>query len=153
MSYVTANEVADYATKHGSEWPADATQRDAAIARAERYLNSVSWAGRRSGGREQALAWPRSWIVDRDGLPVDGTVIPPEIKEVACIFAIAEAGTPGLLSPTYEANQIVTGETVGPISVQYQVSKSPQAVRPLLLAAMDIMRPFLRTHSRMLYRA
>lgn len=145
--YLTAAEAGDYADKFGYDWPSDPDEQNAAINRAARYLNILPWRGRPTGGREQVEAWPRAGIVDRNGFEVADGSVPREIKDAAAVLAISESQEPGILAPTHRTNEVAMMEKVGPISVQYRTVRAPEGSRPVILAAHDLIRPFLRSRS------
>lgn len=145
--YLTPAEAGEYASDYGYDWPTDPGDRQAAINRAARYLNALPWRGRPTTGRSQDDAWPRSGVVDRDGNLIPDGSVPREVKEAAAIYAIAEAAEPGLLAPMHRTNEVAMMERVGPISVQYRTARTPEASRPILLAAHDLIRQFLRSRS------
>lgn len=146
-SYTNPNDVTQYATDYGLEWPTDPAERSAAILRATRYLDSLSWRGRKSGGRDQERAWPRIGVTDGEGYNIPENAIPREVVEAAKIFAIAEASDPEMLTPTVVPNEMAMMERVGPVSVQYRTRRDPQAQRPIVMAARDLIAPFLQSRN------
>ena len=153
MELTTASKVTAYADLVGATWTADATEQSQAIARATRYLNAIEWDGLRTDGRNQDNAWPRSYIVDRDGFAVDGLTIPKEIEEAANLLSIAEAANPGTLQPQVTLDNRVVEETIGPLSFKYDRAKGPGAAREIVLAVSDLIRPFVANRGYMLTRA
>jgi len=104
-SYVTAAEYAAFHTAYYGE-AASGTEavQEAALRRAAAYLDSLQWDGQKAQGRLQAMAWPRSWMVDREGFAIDAVTIPVEVKEAQMILARAEIAEPGALSPNFVAS-------------------------------------------------
>ena len=153
MSYTTPAKVTTYAASVGATWPTDSTEQAQAIARASRYLNTLSWQGIRTNGRDQADQWPRTSVVDSDGYAVDGTAIPREVEEAANLLAIAEAASPGALQPNVTLDNRVVEETIGPLSFKYDRASGPGAAREVVLAASDLLRPFLTNTGWTLTRA
>lgn len=93
-----------------------------ALMRATRYLDlkyAQRWYGDRAN-EEQALAWPREGVVDRDGFELPDDAVPVKLK-----YAVAEAALAILLGADPIADVAVdasTGTTsesisVGPISI------------------------------------
>lgn len=121
-----------------------------AIVRATDFISeSHHWAGykvKERGHRdgEQALAWPRSYVVDRNGYSVANDEVPTEVQKATAEVAFYEAGTPGGMQPTYVAHDRVASEKVGPLSIEYDLSRrDAEGARPVLLIVRDLIGQFL----------
>lgn len=122
-----------------------------AIVRATDYLSeSYNWAGYKLKERghndgEQALAWPRSYVVDRNGYSVANDEVPTEVQRATAEVALYEAGTPGGMQPTYTPHDRVKSEKVGPLSTEYDLGRrDAEGARPVLLAVRDLIGQFLK---------
>lgn len=116
------------------------TDKEAAIRRAVAYLDALAWIGVRTGGRTQALAWPRTDAIDSEGNELATDEIPAEVIEAQHVLARAELAAPGLLSPdvTLSGKKVLT-EVKG---IRWEVQKAPNTVdaaRPVITAAMDLV--------------
>lgn len=126
------------------------TALEQAIVRATDYLSeSFAWQGyklheRGYAGGEQALAWPRTGVVDRNGYSVASDEVPSEVQKAAAEIALYEAGTPGGMQPVYTPHSRVKSERVGPLAVEYDLSRGDaDGARPVLLVVRDLIGQFL----------
>lgn len=82
-SYATRAEADQYHTErlHNTAWTnADTATKEAALVWATRTLDAnFYWVGVKST-EEQALEWPRSGAVDRNGYGIDDDVVPVQVK-------------------------------------------------------------------------
>jgi len=120
--------------------------REAAIRRATAFLsNSFTWAGLRSHNRNQALAWPRSGVVDQEGNGIDSDEIPIEVSDACAEIALRELVAPGAMNPDFTSSELVKREKVGQIEVEYALSSTnADAQRPVLLVVRDMVSQFLK---------
>ena len=130
------------------------TQVEQAIVRATDFLtNSYRWQGFKRNERgnsdgEQSLAWPRSWVEDRNGYSVPNDEVPDEIKRATVEIARREAVTPGSMTPDYTPSERIKMEKMGPMAVEYDLSRTDaESVRPVLLVVRDLIGEFLATGS------
>lgn len=121
-----------------------------AIVRATDYLSeSFHWQGyklkeRGASGGTQALAWPRTYVVDRNGYSVANDEVPVEVMKATAEIAKAEAATPGIMQPTYTPHDRVKSERFGSVAFEYDLgSRDAQGARPVLLAVRDLIGQFL----------
>lgn len=135
-----------------SDWVAgEEGAREAAIRRATAYLSrGYGWAGVRTRGRLQALAWPRSNVVDAERVGIRSDEIPIEVRDACAELARQELASPGSLDPVVTPSDgLVKREQVGPISTEYDLpSTGVEARRPALLAVRDMLAPFLAAAGR-----
>ncbi len=81
--YGTATAFTEYHAARGrdvSEY--DSAQIETGLLVASEWLDGSfgdRWPGFKAGNRDQVRDWPRSWVQDRDGYPVDFNSVPVEI--------------------------------------------------------------------------
>lgn len=129
------------------EWAAGSvSDREAAIRRASGWASDFFlWKGRRTHGREQALAWPRTGVTDREGLSVPSDEVPIEVRRSVSLAALAELLDPGFLSPEIVPGEQAASVRVGPIAVSFREPdpKAPDGLadsRPVLTVVEDMLR-------------
>lgn len=126
----------------------DQQQKESAIRNATLFMSqSLMYAGFPTYGRDgQGTAFPRAGLVDRYGYDVASNAVPKEVQ-LACAFLalydIQNAGS--MTTPTHESNKILIRKKTGPLEKEYAVFRSdPQAVRPTVLFAMELLAPFFQ---------
>jgi hypothetical protein len=135
-----------YHTANGnSTWTGDDSLKEQAIRRATAFISSgYAWAGYRTRGRKQSLAWPRAGVVDREGYAILIDEIPVEVKNAVAEIALRELVSPGAMNPDFIAASVVKREQVGSLSVEYANSFiSAESQRPVLMAVADMISQFL----------
>lgn len=138
-AYLTAAEGDAYHERrlHATVWTAatDATKEAALVWATQLLDDGIKWVGVVTD-LEQALAWPRSGIVDREGRLVDNDAIPSQVKDATAELArLLIASDRGADRDTIGFKAI----TVGPI--QLEVDKLDDlAVIPD--AVYDMLREF-----------
>ena len=76
----------------GEDWgKADDAKKTAALIQAARWMGTLNWVGTRAT-QEQALAWPRRGVVDRDGFDVAEDAIPTAVADANAEFAFRLLG-------------------------------------------------------------
>ena len=90
-TYCTVADADQYHENHpqgGSAWTAaEADQPVRALLQATRLLDAhVGWTGH-AARINQALAWPRAGMCDRNGYALDAGVIPPALRDATAEFA------------------------------------------------------------------
>lgn len=126
------------AARGNTGWAAlSEAQKSAALVAGSAYVDALAtlpvadrpgckwtYRGRRTGGSEQVLMWPRDGATDADGDPIaDGTV--PVAVEYAAYAAAAYAGSdPSVLLPGVVASSVVVREKVDVLETQYAVGKT-----------------------------
>lgn len=143
-AYVSVEDATTYHAARGHDaWVTDGYQatHEAAIRRATAWLSvSFSWKGYRTNGRDQALAWPRTDVLDAEDEEVDSDAIPTEIVHACCEAALYELQNPGGLTPNVTLTERVKSERVGPIAVEYAtMPNSPELARPTLTLVRDLV--------------
>lgn len=77
------------AALHATGWAAaTSTQKAQAIVTATRMLDRQAWDGEMTDA-DNALAWPRSGLLDAEGEEVDEDTIPSQIEDATCELAEA----------------------------------------------------------------
>lgn len=117
VSIATAD--AYHTARGNATWTGADADKETAIRRATGVLNGYAWQGLRTHGRDQALAWPRSGVIDREGYGILSDQIPVEIVNACCELALRELVTPGTLTPDLIPADSVKREKVGPLEVEY----------------------------------
>ncbi len=141
-----------HAARGNAEWASGSYSegdREAAIRRATAFLsNSFTWAGLRTHARNQALAWPRSGVVDQEGNGIDSDEIPIEVSDACAEIALRELVSPGAMNPDFTSSELVKREKIGQIEVEYALrSANADAQRPVLLLVRDMISQFLKAGS------
>lgn len=134
-----------HADRGNATWTGTDAAKEIAIRRASSHLTfGYRWMGYKVKGRDQAMAWPRSWVMDADGWNVDADSVPIEIQQACAELALAELVEPGALTPTVTPSTQVKREKVGPLEVEYMAARTdPGAERPVLLIVRDLVGRFL----------
>lgn len=140
-----------YCDKRGKDYSAySTTQKEQAIVRATDYLSeSYRWQGfklkeRGHADGEQSLAWPRSYVIDRNGYSVASDEVPTEVQKATAEVAFYELANVGAMQPAYVAHDRVKAEKFGPVSFEYDLSNGgADGARPVLLAVRDLIGEFL----------
>lgn len=140
-----ANVDAYHTARGNAAWTGTDALKEAAIRRATAFLSSAfSWQGLRTHGRDQALAWPRSGVVDREGYGIVSDTIPIEIRQALAEIALRELVTPGSMTPDFAANELAKREKVGEIEIEYALANlTAEAARPVLLVVKDLVGQFM----------
>lgn len=143
-----AYAAAYHAARGNTAWAAGTVTDDAreqAIRRATTFLSiAFTWQGFKVRARSQALAWPRSFVQDGEGNTVANDEVPDEVEQATAEAALRELATAGALTPDYTPSERVSQETVGPISITYDLSRTDtEATRPIMLIVRDLIGPLL----------
>lgn len=126
---------------YGAALTGTTAAKESAIRRAVVYLDALSWSGQASFGRDQALAWPRAYVSDRDGFAVAANTIPPEVIEAQHMLARLELATPGALSPNVTLrDQKVLTEVRGIKWTPLAGGAVLASARPVVTMAMDRLK-------------
>ncbi len=132
-------------------------QRVAALVRASSALDGIygdRFAGRKTGGRTQALAWPRTGAFDHcAGEDIPSDEIPQEVVNAGYELALAELLQPGSSSPTVTPGRLVKRQKVDTIEREFfgpndGVPSAADDMRPMLMSVEDALRCILRPASR-----
>lgn len=125
-SFVSLATADNYHGVHGNTaWvAADQTDREAALIRAGRYLNGLTWKGRRTA-RTNAMAWPRYGVIDDESWAVNSDEVPFEVSFAQCEAALRELASPGCLLPDAARGDAVRKEKLGELQVEYEPGAAP----------------------------
>ncbi|CAL8972850.1 hypothetical protein RHODGE_RHODGE_01022 [Rhodoplanes serenus] len=146
--YGTEAGLAAYAALVGASVPAGAVLP--ALVRASAYIDGRygrRFVGIRAGGYAQALAWPRTGAVTREGFAVPDGAVPPAVENAAYEAALRELAAPGSLSPDHVAAEQVKREKVGPLETEYRdvTALGADAIRPVVTIIDEMLADLLFT--------
>lgn len=97
--------------------------KETALIMATRTLDAmVPWTGT-SVGPTQALAWPRSGMVNRNGFPIATDALPRELKEATSEFAV-QMILSDLVANNDVEKQGITSLKAGPVALTFKQSES-----------------------------
>ncbi len=149
-SYASLAVANAYALDHGLTFAiagGDAALAEQALRRATVWLDGYVLPrvmGLRTHARNQALAWPRINVVDREGYLIQPDEIPVQIVNACCEAAIREKAAPGTLSPDVTLAEKVKRLKAGSVEIEYSGSTGgPGDLRPIATVIDDILAPLL----------
>jgi len=127
LAFVTAYHAGN------SAWGTDVPAQENAIKRATSRLGTAYiWSGTRTNGRSQSLYWPRTDVVDCEGIEIGDNEIPDEVKKSVAEMAILELLSPSYQTATTAAAASTTAqvkmEKVGELEVEYFELKDGETV-------------------------
>ncbi|KWT70767.1 hypothetical protein APY04_0828 [Hyphomicrobium sulfonivorans] len=112
------------------------TQRTAALVRASVWLDGeygAQFPGKKTGGRSQQRAWPRTGGTDAEGEELPDDEVPFEVTHSTYEAALRELSAPGSLSPDFVAAERIKQEQVGDLSTTYMDGSGTAAdVKPVV---------------------
>lgn len=120
--YGTAAAYTTYHTDRGRDVSASTVdQIEVALLIATEWLDgSFTWPGYKVGTRETQLRdWPRSWVQDRDGYPVDHLTVPLEIEHATYEVALRWIADNTVLLADYTPDKYRRVSIDGALSVEY----------------------------------
>lgn len=156
--YGTVADADAYHLAHGNAlWTGTADAKEAALTRASAYIDSRGryqpkcgpsrslFSGVKTGGRAQALAWPRTGATDADGNAIAPDEIPSEVEQAVYEAALRELIAPGSLLPDYVASRVVKRQKVDVIEREFAVSADGGAanVVPVVTIIENLLAPLL----------
>ncbi|OCI95606.1 hypothetical protein A6U86_15685 [Rhizobium sp. AC27/96] len=125
--------------------------RLAALVRGSQAVDSLyesRFTGRRTGGYDQALSWPRSEAMTVNGEAIANDALPLALTYASYEAAALELSEPGSLTPVIIAARTVKREKVGPLETEYAVVDTSDdmvaAARPVLTKLDGLLYPLLR---------
>lgn len=141
-----------FADRANASWAAGSDgDRLAALVRGSQAVDGLyepRFAGRRGGGYDQALSWPRRGAATANGEAISEEGVPLPVTYAAYEAAAVELGEPGSLTPVIVAARTVRREKVGPLEAEYAAGGSSAdmvaAARPVLTMLDGLLYPFLR---------
>ncbi|MEO6532849.1 MAG: DnaT-like ssDNA-binding protein [Pseudolysinimonas sp.] len=121
-SYISVPAFKAYADARGLDYGASTdAQIEQALRRATAWLDAVY--GARFGGYRvavsQALVFPRSGLVDREGFGIAYNSVPRQIASATAEAAVREIATPGSLSPDVVPGEMVKSLKAGSAQIDY----------------------------------
>jgi hypothetical protein len=132
-AYVSLADALTYFTGHGSPavWTAATeAQKESAIRYATLWIDGrYQWPGTIVSS-SQALAWPRSGVIDGEGRSVASDSLPARLVQATCEAALEHLSN--ALNEILARGGGVQSETVGPISVSYFQSASAGRTFPYI---------------------
>lgn len=133
-SYISVeNADAYHAAKGNVVWAGVASVKEQALRRATAYIDgryAGRWPGYRTRGRLQALAWPRSLVVDGDGEDVPDDEVPAEVAQATCEAAVRALSGPLITDRTAE-DQRVKRRKIDVIETEFDTSAAGSSARPV----------------------
>jgi hypothetical protein len=101
------------------------------------------WPGYKVGNRQQQTRdWPRSWVQDREGYPVDATTVPTEIENATYEAALRHLQDETVLQSDYTPNRYKRVSIEGSVSAEY-LSLSAEQVQVQFPVIGQILAPLL----------
>jgi hypothetical protein len=106
-SYLSVADCDTYHTKHGdsSDWSgADTSTKEEALRMATQYLDlqyGKKWKGKRKT-TAQALAWPRNYVYDYDGIAISDDSVPTDLESATAETALLHITEDDGLIPNIE---------------------------------------------------
>lgn len=130
-SYVTLDEAEAYfeTRPNSTAWTSstDDDKKEASLIMATRLLDArVEWTGL-AAGATQALCWPRSGMLNRNGFAISSATLPRELKDAVCELALSLMSDDVSLE-SEAAAQGLTALTAGPVSLSFKESFETRAV-------------------------
>jgi len=143
-SYASIGESITYFfdTLRRTRWDAiDTNTKSAALIDATRYLDRLNWVGSKTSSA-QALAWPRSGVVDKEGQAVDSSTVPAFIKEATYEVALRLAEDPTLVDSFSQQTRDNTKRVkAGDVEAEFFI---PTKGTPVFEWLLPLLRPFLK---------
>ncbi|MEE5088446.1 DnaT-like ssDNA-binding protein [Pseudomonas alliivorans] len=152
-----ADADAYHAARANAAWTGEDMAKQAALIRASAYIdgkfqtqNSCGrweslFSGVKTGGRAQALQWPRTGATDTEGNEISTTEIPVEVEQATYEAALREIALPGSLSPDYVASTAIKRQKVDVLEIEYQTASTGTGVptRPVITVVDELIAPLL----------
>ncbi|KWT12062.1 hypothetical protein CFBP3846_03638 [Pseudomonas syringae pv. avii] len=152
-----ADADAYHAARANTAWTGEDMAKQAALIRASAYIdgkfqaqNSCGrweslFSGAKTGGRAQALQWPRTGATDTEGHEIPAEEIPIEVVQATYEAALREILLPGSLSPDYVASTAIKRQKVDVLEIEYQSASTASGVptRPVITVVDELIAPLL----------
>lgn len=128
------------------------TAREAALIRASRALDGRygrRFPGQRTGGRAQALEWPRTGAKDAcTGEVISDDEVPVDIERATYALALVELQSPGSSTPTVTMGRVAKRQKAGQVEREFfspdeGVQVTVDNLRPVLTEVEDALRCLL----------
>lgn len=123
-SYGTRSGFITHALNYYGAAVPDTDASDVPMRAAFAWLAGQSWKGIKTYGRGQTGAWPRTGVVDCEGIAIAVDEIPSEVIQAQYDLTYAEYVSTGVLSPSGSIRDaLVSMEKVDVIAVEYDTSR------------------------------
>lgn len=123
-SYGTRSGFITHALNYYGAAVPDTDASDVSMRAAFAWLSGQSWKGTKTYGRSQTGAWPRTGVVDCEGIAIAVDEVPSEVIQAQYDLAYAEYVSAGVLSPSGSIRDaLVSMEKVDVIAVEYDTSR------------------------------
>jgi hypothetical protein len=146
-----------HAARGNAAWTGTEDAKTAALVRGSAYVDSLGrqqlqpsgrwrllWPGTKTGGRAQALDWPRTGATDYEGNAIGPMDIPIEVEQATYEAALRELTTPGSLTPDYTPSGLVKREKAGPWEEEYfEPGAGVNPEQPVISVILDMLAPLL----------
>lgn len=155
VAYGSAAEADAYFTARGiTTWTGTDAAKEAALINGCDYLERRyrgKWEGRKATD-DQSLAWPRSWLSDVDGYPVDATTVPEQVKRANFEAALLDlTGTD--LEPVVKLGGAIKRKRLKAGSAEVETEYAGTAdARDKITAIDGLLVGFVKTSGAMLLR-
>lgn len=145
--YGTAVGFEAYHTARGRDVSAYSTdEANVALLVASEWLDGAfgyRWPGYKVGDRQQQIRdWPRSWVQDREGYPVDADSVPVEIENATYEAALRHLQDDTALLFDYTPNRYKRVSIEGSVSAEY-LSLSAEQVQKQFPIIGQILAPIM----------
>lgn len=156
--YGTLDGANAYHVAHGNAaWTGTDELKTAALVRGSAYVDSLGrqqmqpsgywrtlWPGTKTGGRAQALDWPRTGASDYEGNAIGPNEVPIEVQHATYEAALRELVAPGSLTPDYVPAAQVKREKAGPWEEEYfEPGAGVNPNQPVISTILDLLAPLL----------
>lgn len=114
-------------------------------------LNTMrAFPGVKSGGRAQALQWPRKNAYDNDGFAINPATVPVEVEHATYEAALKEFQVKGGLTPDFDPATAVKRAKVGPLETEFFGANTSADLpnKPVIGLVNDILAPVMVLRSR-----
>jgi hypothetical protein len=145
-SYISGADTLAYASSRGLTFTNDAAGEQA-LRRATTWIDATY--GQRFGGYRvsvnQALVFPRSGLVDREGYGIAYNAVPRQIAQATAEAAVRELASPGSLNPDVTPGTVKKRVRVeGAVEVEYAVGAGGVASQTPVISIIDgILAPLI----------
>jgi hypothetical protein len=122
-----------HTARANAAWTGTDAAKEAALIRATEFLDASYWWRGQIASEDQALRWPRSGVIDRDGREIAADDLPTQIQRATfelALIALSGALIGGDAGSTSTAGGAIKRVKAGSVEVEYQagqVSQSPAA--------------------------
>lgn len=134
-SYLSVAEANDYFTlrfqSSDVKWSDVADQAEALLATATGIIETFTFGATRTT-KEQALAWPRSGLVDADGYTIPDDIIPSKLKYATCEVALWYYTEDDRAATDTDIDQLEASK-IGPLDYKFKANAANFPARAMAL--------------------